>query len=67
MLKGLNTIKYYFARHASYLILGGGNGGINITSNLIRSGIPQSEIHIVEPSELHYYQPGWTMVGGGLW
>src|SRR3546814_13689252 len=27
---------------------------------------PSLDIAIVEPSEDHYYQPGWTMVGGGI-
>jgi sulfide:quinone oxidoreductase len=27
---------------------------------------PELEVVILEPSEKHYYQPGWTMVGGGV-
>ena len=25
-----------------------------------------ADVRIVEPSENHYYQPGWTMVGAGV-
>ncbi|WP_369815843.1 hypothetical protein [Erythrobacter sp. QSSC1-22B] len=27
---------------------------------------PSLDIAIVEPAEYHYYQPGWTMVGAGV-
>ena len=66
MKRGL-TMRYYFARYASYLVLGGGTGGLNVASHLVTSGVPPAEINILEPSELHYYQPGWTMVGAGMW
>jgi hypothetical protein len=36
MMKGINHIRYFFAKHASYLVLGGGTGGINVSANLIR-------------------------------
>jgi sulfide:quinone oxidoreductase len=52
---------------ASYdiVIVGGGAAGIAVASSLIarRSGL---EIAIIDPAEVHYYQPGWTMVGGGI-
>lgn len=47
------------------LILGGGTGGISVTSRL-RSHLGDSNIAIVDPSEFHYYQPQWTLVGAGL-
>lgn len=40
---------------------------MSISTHLLRSGIHPSEIRIVDPSPNHYYQPGWTMVGAGLW
>jgi sulfide:quinone oxidoreductase len=27
---------------------------------------PGLEIAIIDPADIHYYQPGWTMVGGGI-
>jgi sulfide:quinone oxidoreductase len=52
---------------ASYdiVIVGGGAAGIAVASSLIarRAGL---EIAIVDPADVHYYQPGWTMVGGGI-
>jgi sulfide:quinone oxidoreductase len=51
-------------RHHRILILGGGAGGISVAARLARR-IPAADIAIVEPSERHWYQPLWTLVGGG--
>jgi sulfide:quinone oxidoreductase len=50
--------------HFQILILGGGNAGLSVASQLLRKN---SKLHvgIVEPSDKHYYQPAWTLVGGG--
>jgi len=47
------------------VIVGAGSGGISVASSLLKR---QRELRIalVEPAEKHYYQPGWTMVGGGV-
>jgi len=47
------------------LIIGGGTGGISSAAKLRRER-PDWSISIVEPSENHYYQPLWTLVGAGL-
>jgi sulfide:quinone oxidoreductase len=47
------------------VILGGGAGGIATAASLLRRS-PNLRILIVEPSSYHYYQPGWTLVGGGV-
>ncbi|NIK74734.1 sulfide:quinone oxidoreductase [Thermonema lapsum] len=46
------------------LIIGGGNAGISVAAQLLRKR-PKLDVAIVEPSEKHYYQPAWTLVGGG--
>ena len=46
------------------LIIGGGNAGISLASQFLRKD-KSLDIAIVEPSEKHYYQPAWTLVGGG--
>jgi len=40
MMKGFINIRYSFAKHAHYLVLGGGTGGLNVASHLVTSGVP---------------------------
>ena len=47
------------------LIIGGGAAGIATASSL-KNRDAKLDIAIIEPAEKHYYQPGWTMVGGGI-
>ncbi len=46
------------------VIIGGGTAGIIAASLLHRAG--QDDIAILEPSEQHFYQPIWTLVGAGV-
>ncbi|MEO6430929.1 MAG: FAD/NAD(P)-binding oxidoreductase, partial [Nitrosospira sp.] len=48
------------------VVIGGGTAGIGITASLFRRQ-PSLRIAIVEPSDMHYYQPAWTLVGGGAY
>lgn len=52
---------------ASYdvVIVGAGAAGISAASSL-HSRMSDLEIAIIDPADIHYYQPGWTMVGGGI-
>ncbi len=50
--------------HYQILVVGGGNAGLSVTANLLLKN-PSLDIAILEPSDKHYYQPGWTLVGGG--
>ena len=47
------------------VVIGGGAGGLATAASLLKRR-PTLSIAIVEPSDTHYYQPGWTMVGGGI-
>ena len=51
------------AKH-QILIIGGGTAGITVAARLARKGY--TDVAIVEPSDKHYYQPAWTLVGAGL-
>jgi sulfide:quinone oxidoreductase len=64
MMRSSTLLRFAFATHNRYLVIGGGTGGLNITSHLIRSGIEPHNIRVIDPSPYHYYQPGWTMIGG---
>ncbi|MEZ4361293.1 MAG: FAD/NAD(P)-binding oxidoreductase [Kofleriaceae bacterium] len=52
-------------RSYSILIVGGGTAGISVAARLA-AALPAGEIALVEPSEKHYYQPIWTLVGAGV-
>ncbi len=47
------------------VIVGGGAAGITVAAEL-RKHRPSLSVCIVEPSETHAYQPGWTLVGAGV-
>jgi sulfide:quinone oxidoreductase len=47
------------------VIVGGGTGGISVAARLATE-LPAGSVAIVEPSDKHYYQPIWTLVGGGV-
>uniref|UniRef100_A0A8B9XZ09 Sulfide quinone oxidoreductase n=1 Tax=Bos mutus grunniens TaxID=30521 RepID=A0A8B9XZ09_BOSMU len=46
------------------LVLGGGSGGISMAARMKRK-VGAENVAIVEPSETHFYQPIWTLVGAG--
>ncbi len=52
---------------ASYdvLIVGGGAAGIATAASL-RKRRHSLSIAIIDPADVHYYQPGWTLVGAGV-
>jgi sulfide:quinone oxidoreductase len=52
-------------RKQHIVIVGGGTAGITVAAQLARALAP-SDITIIEPSDKHYYQPLWTLVGGGV-
>ncbi len=52
--------------HYQILIIGGGTGGIMTASSLLKKN-PKLQIGIIEPSETHWYQPVWTLVGAGTY
>ncbi|MGE3166364.1 MAG: FAD/NAD(P)-binding oxidoreductase [Planctomycetota bacterium] len=51
--------------HYEVLICGGGTAGLSVAAQLSQAPRPPT-IGIIEPSDKHYYQPLWTLVGGGV-
>ena len=51
---------------AHIVIAGSGAGGIAIANRLAR-GLEGARITIIDGREQHYYQPGWTLLAGGIW
>lgn len=54
------------AQHFTLLIVGGGAAGVSVANNMRRQN-PTITIGLIEPSEKHYYQPGFTIIGGGTY
>lgn len=52
-------------KHHQIVIVGGGTAGITVAATLLRKD-KHLDLAIIEPSEKHYYQPGWTLVGAGV-
>jgi sulfide:quinone oxidoreductase len=47
------------------VIVGGGAAGIAVAASL-RARDAGLDVAIIDPADIHYYQPGWTMVGAGV-
>jgi len=47
------------------VIVGGGAGGLAAAASLLKRRA-SLQIAVIEPRDQHYYQPGWTLVGGGV-
>lgn len=54
------------AQHYTVLIVGGGAAGISVAHDMLKQN-RTIDIAIIEPSEKHYYQPAFTIVGGGAY
>jgi sulfide:quinone oxidoreductase len=47
------------------VIIGAGAAGIAVAASLLARS-PDLDIAVIDPADIHYYQPGWTLVGGGV-
>lgn len=48
------------------VIIGGGNAGISVAAQFLKKDA-SLDIVIIDGANKHYYQPAWTMVGGGFY
>lgn len=51
--------------HFDVLILGAGAGGISMAARLAQQ-LPAGSVAVMDPSQYHFYQPLWTLVGAGV-
>lgn len=51
---------------ADIVVIGGGTAGIGFAASLLKRD-PHLNITVIEPSARHFYQPAWTLVGGGAY
>ena len=61
----VTTAHHLTPASARIVIVGGGTAGITVAARLCRA-IKRPNVTIIEPSEQHVYQPGQTLVGGGV-
>jgi sulfide:quinone oxidoreductase len=54
-------------REFPIVIVGGGSAGITVAARLRRVLGSAANIAIIEPTNDHFYQPAWTLVGGGTY
>ena len=47
------------------VIVGAGTAGITVAAKICKRTFKQDEVAIIDPSANHFYQPAWTLVGGG--
>lgn len=52
------------ALHHHVVIIGGGTAGVGVSSQLLKEEV--KDIAVIEPRSSHFYQPLWTLVGGGI-
>lgn len=52
-------------RRCETLVVGGGTGGCSIAAKLSANSAKDACI-VLEPASEHYYQPMFTMIGGGM-
>ncbi|XP_024937952.1 sulfide:quinone oxidoreductase, mitochondrial isoform X11 [Cephus cinctus] len=48
------------------LIIGGGTGGCTMAAKFTKQYKEPKQVIVVEPSDIHYYQPLFTLIGGGI-
>jgi len=51
--------------HFEVVIVGAGAAGISVAASL-KARDRDLSVAVIDPADVHYYQPGWTMVGGGI-
>ncbi len=52
------------SKHHHIVIVGGGSAGITVAARLLNAD-PNLDVAVIDAAKKHYYQPLWTLVGGG--
>jgi len=68
-VRGLATVSPATTASRSHkvVVVGSGSAGVALSHQLLRKGkFLKDDIAVIDPAPWHHYQPGWTLVGGGL-
>ena len=53
------------SNHYKLLVVGGGAGGATM-ANKFAGRLGANQVAVLDAAQKHYYQPGFTLVGGGM-
>ncbi len=53
-------------RSTRFVVAGGSIGGLTDAASLLRR-LPDAKVTVIEPRAIHHYQPGYTLVGAGVY
>lgn len=48
------------------MVVGGGSGGCATAAKFARDFKDKKQVILIEPQDIHYYQPMFTLIGGGI-
>ncbi|XP_033725410.1 sulfide:quinone oxidoreductase, mitochondrial-like [Pecten maximus] len=71
ILEGLKTRSRHFStaviaqKNYKLVVVGGGSGGCAVASKFVKK-LGAGNVAVIEPCQHHYYQPMFTLVGGGI-
>ena len=66
MARNFSITNRLSAEHNFKLVIVGSGAGGCATANKFVSKFGTGEVGVIEPNTIHYYQPLWTLVGGGV-
>jgi len=53
-------------KNVRFVVAGGSVGGLTVAARLLRA-MPEANVTVIEPNAEHHYQPGYTLVGAGVY
>ena len=62
---GVSQRKPRSGAKAKVVVVGGGAAGLSIAARLSRA-LEHPDITLIDPAGQHFYQPGFTMIAGGV-
>lgn len=64
---GIDELQAYSSKaKGKVVIVGGGAAGLSVAARLTR-WLENPDITLIDPSDKQFYQPGFTMIGGGIY